>query len=134
MSHKNYVIDVNVYISYILKNKLNELFIFALENDFEVYISSELINELHDVLQRDKFKNYLKKSPIEFVNAVAQFGNLVKPKLDKINSPDPKDDYLFSLALSSDSIIVSGDKPLINWKNAPVQVITLASFLKLGLP
>ena len=25
MSRKNYVIDVNVYISYILKNKLNEL-------------------------------------------------------------------------------------------------------------
>jgi putative PIN family toxin of toxin-antitoxin system len=131
MIQKNYVIDVNIYISYILKDKLDELFIFALEKDFEVFISIELINELKDVLLRDKFKKYLKKSPLEFVNAVAQFGNLIEPGFQKIKSPDAKDDYLFCLALASESIIVSGDKPLINWKNAPVQVITLATFFKL---
>ncbi|RNI37416.1 putative toxin-antitoxin system toxin component, PIN family [Hanamia caeni] len=131
MIQKNYVIDVNIYISYILKDKLDELFIFLLEKDFEVFISIELINELKDVLLRDKFKKYLKKSPLEFVNAVAQFGNLIEPGFQKIKSPDAKDDYLFCLALASESIIVSGDKPLINWKNAPVQVITLATFFKL---
>ncbi|HZW69350.1 MAG TPA: hypothetical protein VFF57_00690 [Hanamia sp.] len=89
------------------------------------------MNELKDVLLRDKFKKYLKKSPLEFVNAVAQFGNLIEPGFQKIKSPDAKDDYLFCLALASESIIVSGDKPLINWKNAPVQVITLATFFKL---
>lgn len=131
MIQKNYVIDVNIYISYILKDKLDEFFIFVLEKDFEVFISIELINELKDVLLRDKFKKYLKKSPLEFVNAVAQFGNLIEPGFQKIKSPDAKDDYLFCLALASESIIVSGDKPLINWKNAPVQVITLATFFKL---
>lgn len=83
MIQKNYVIDVNIYISYILKDKLDELFIFALEKDFEVFISIELINELKDVLLRDKFKKYLKKSPLEFVNAVAQFGNLIEPGFQK---------------------------------------------------
>jgi len=83
MIQKNYVIDVNIYISYILKDKLDELFIFVLEKDFEVFISIELINELKDVLLRDKFKKYLKKSPLEFVNAVAQFGNLIEPGFQK---------------------------------------------------
>jgi putative PIN family toxin of toxin-antitoxin system len=83
MIQKNYVIDVNIYISYILKDKLDELFIFLLEKDFEVFISIELINELKDVLLRDKFKKYLKKSPLEFVNAVAQFGNLIEPGFQK---------------------------------------------------
>lgn len=86
---------------------------------------------MKDVLLRDKFKKYLKKSPLEFVNAVAQFGNLIEPGFQKIKSPDAKDDYLSCLALASESIIVSGDKPLINCKNAPVQVITLATFFKL---
>lgn len=131
MTQKNYVIDVNVYISCILKEKLTELFLFIIDNGFEVFISLELINELEDVLQRQKFKKYLKKSPLEFVNAVAQFGNLIEPKFLKIESPDAKDDYLFCLALASESIIVSGDKSLINWQNAPVQVITLATFFKL---
>lgn len=132
MIQKNYVIDVNVYISYILKNKLTELFIFVLENDFEVFISVELITELTDVLQREKFKKFLKKSPVEFVNAISQFGNLVESEFKNIKSPDPKDDYLFLLALSSESVIVSGDKLLVNWENAPVPVITPATFLKLG--
>jgi predicted nucleic acid-binding protein len=48
-----------------------------------------------------------------------------------INSPDPKDDYLFMLALSTESIIVTGDKPLLNWERAPVQVISLAQFKKM---
>jgi putative PIN family toxin of toxin-antitoxin system len=131
MTEKNYVIDVNVYISCILKEKLNELFLFVIDKGFEVFISIELINELEDVLQRQKFRKYLKKPPVDFVNAVAQFGNLIEPKFQNIKSPDAKDDYLFCLALASESIIVSGDKSLINWENAPVQVITLATFFKL---
>lgn len=90
MIQKNYVIDVNVYISYILKNKLTELFIFVLENDFEVFISIELITELTDVLQREKFKKFLKKSPVEFVDVISQFGNLVKPKFKNIKKPGPE--------------------------------------------
>ena len=131
MIQKNYVIDVNIYISYILNAKLDELFLFTLERDLEVFISTVLINELNDVLHREKIKKYLKKPPLEFIAAVAQFGNLIEPKFRKIKSPDAKDDYLFCLALSSESVIVTGDKHLIQWENTPVQVISLATFLKL---
>lgn len=113
------------------EGKTNRVFSFIIDKGFEVFISIELINELEDVLQRQKFKKYLKKSPIEFVNAVAQFGNLIVPKFQNIKSPDAKDDYLFCLALASESIIVSGDKSLINWKNAPVQVILWLHFSNL---
>jgi putative PIN family toxin of toxin-antitoxin system len=131
MSEGKYVIDVNIYVSYILKEKLTELFLFVLDRDFEVFISTALIDELNDVLDRDKFKKYLKTPPLEFVNAVRQFGNLTEPETVKIESPDLKDDYLFLLALSTDSIIVTGDKKLINWQNSPVQVISLAEFKQL---
>ena len=133
MSEKNYVIDVNVYISYILKDKLDELFLLVLDRDFEVFISIALINELNDVLQRDKFKRYLKKPSIEFVNAVRQFGNLIQPKPVKIESPDLKDNYLFLLAIATGSTIVTGDKPLIDWEKSPVPVISLATFLQIAI-
>jgi putative PIN family toxin of toxin-antitoxin system len=97
MTQKNYVIDVNVYISCILKEKLTEFFLFIIDKGFEVFISIELINELEDVLQRQKFKKYLKKSPIEFVNAVAQFGNLIEPKFQNIKSPPMQKMTIFSV-------------------------------------
>jgi putative PIN family toxin of toxin-antitoxin system len=97
MTQKNYVIDVNVYISCILKEKLTEFFLFIIDKGFEVFISIELINKLEDVLQRQKFKKYLKKSPIEFVNAVAQFGNLIEPKFQNIKSPPMQKMTIFSV-------------------------------------
>ncbi len=87
MSQNNFVIDVNIYISYILKDKLDELFLFVLDREFEVFISIALENELNDVLQRNKFKKYLTKPVTEFVNAVHQFGNLIQPKNIKNRKP-----------------------------------------------
>ena len=46
---------------------LTEFFLFVLERDLEVFILTALINELNEVLQREKFKKYLKKSPLEFI-------------------------------------------------------------------
>ena len=68
-----------------------------------------------------------------FINAVRQFGNFIEPEIIKIKSPDIKDDYLFLLAFSTDSIIVTGDKKLINWANSPVQVISLAAFKEIRI-
>jgi len=131
MEQSNFVIDANIYVSYITGNKLDELFLFMLERDFEVFISKALIDELSDVLKRDKFKKYLKKPVSEYVKAVRQFGYYLEPPSLIINSPDPKDDYLFVLALPTESTIVTGDKPLLNWEQAPVQVISLAQFKKM---
>ncbi len=131
MPQSNFVIDANIYVSYIIADKLDELFIFVMEKDYEVFISKSLIAELSDVLKRAKFKKYLKKPVFEYVNAVPQFGYYMKPPLLTINSPDPKDDYLFVLALPTKSTIVTGDKLLLNWKQAPVRVISLTQFKKM---
>ena len=116
MPQSNFVIDSNIYVSYIIADKLDELFLFVMEKDFEVFISKSVIAELSDVLKRDKFKKYLKKPVFEYVNAVRQFGYYIEPPSLIINSPDPKDDYLFVLALPTKSTIVTGDKLLLNWK------------------
>lgn len=128
MEYNNFVIDANIYISYILKDKLDELFLYALERDIEVFISRALIDELGDVLNRNKFKKYLKKPVQEYVNAVRQFGYLLEPPISLINCPDSKDGYLFLLAIATEATIVTGDKLLLSWKQAPAPVITLTHF------
>ena len=68
----------------------------------------------------------------EFTEAVQQFGFPVEPVQTKVKSPDSKDDYLFWLAFETKSTIVTGDKQILNWKNAPVPVISLAKFKQLN--
>lgn len=127
MNDVRFVIDVNVYISYILKDKLDELFRFAFECDFEIFISTDLLIELQSVLQREKFSKFLKKDPSSYVEAVLQFGNLTDPPFVKVESPDRNDNFLFMLAIHTNAVIVTGDKLLINWQDSPVKVISLAS-------
>lgn len=128
MHQNNFVIDVNIYVSYIIKAKLDDLFTFILERDLEVFISKRLIIELSEVLNRTKFEKYLKTPANEFVKAVVQFGNSVKPSTKIIKSPDDNDNYLFELALFTNSTIVTGDKQLLNWEKSPVPVISLTKF------
>jgi hypothetical protein len=44
MQQSNFVPDVNIYVSYIIGDKLDELFLFIPERDFEVFISNALID------------------------------------------------------------------------------------------
>ena len=103
-----------------------------MERDLEVFISQSLISELKDVSKRDKFKKYLKEPVYKYVTAIRQFGYYIEPPILIINSPDPQDDYLFVLALPTKSSIVTGDKSLLNWKQAPVPVISLKQFKKMS--
>ena len=128
MNDVRFVIDVNVYISYILKDKLDELFRFAFECHFEIFISTDLLIELQSVLQREKFSKFLKKDPSSYVEAVLQFGNVTDPPFVKVESPDRNDNFLFMLAIHTNAVIVTGDKLFINWEDSPVKVIALASF------
>jgi putative PIN family toxin of toxin-antitoxin system len=75
MHPNNFVIDVNIYVSYIIKSKL-ELFTFVLERDLEVFISRRLITELSEVLSRNKFKKYLQIPSNEFVKVCCPIWHL----------------------------------------------------------
>lgn len=130
MQQSNFVLDTNIYVSYILGDRLNEIFLFVLEMEWEVFISNALLDKLSDVLKRDKFKKYLQKPVYEYVKAVRQFGCYLDPPSLIINSPDSKDDFLFVLALPTKSTIVTGDKPLLNWEQPPFPVISLSQFKK----
>lgn len=81
-------------------------------------------------MNRDKFDKYL-KAPIE--DYIDIYSDLTQPfEIDLIfkNSPDPKDNYLFDLALQSKSVyLITGDKKLLAMETVEhVQVISLADF------
>ncbi len=51
------ILDTNIWVSYIIKSKFEELVKLIIDNDLEIYTSQELIAELYEVLNRPKLKS-----------------------------------------------------------------------------
>ncbi len=115
----NVVLDVNVIISLVLKNKLGLLLRAVAFDRVTVFASAELLDELLDVLNRPHLARYLAESPTAYFQAfeeTALFRPILKPYA---GSPDPDDDYLVALCLQEKAWLVSGDGPLLRWEAPP---------------
>ena len=133
MGQNNFVLDVNVYVSFIAGKKLYRLAKLC-EAGILIYSSSALITELEDVLKRPKIKKFLSDPPSAFTDIIREITIKIKDsdlRKIKISSPDKDDNYLFDLAFTTESVLVTGDKELLYWKKSPVAVISLNSFTKL---
>ena len=82
--------------------------------EHEVVVSEPLIEELADVLSRDKFDRYVSLEDREgFVRRVLQVATLAPVLSEVADCRDPKDNHLLALALDSESkCLVSGDGDL----------------------
>ena len=131
MKRNKFVLDVNVWVSFILGKQLAWLTKIVQSNKIELVSCAELYNELKEVLSRPKFEKYISQTDIK--EALILHSKLTKQvKNIKIVSAfaDSDDDYLLALALKAKAIfIVTGDKLLLN-KLVPesISIITLTQF------
>lgn len=100
---------------------------------YELVASERLLDEVRDVLARQKFRRYL---PVEAVSVYLERLRSSVTLLGEIEDDagytrDPDDDYLIALALVSEAdLIVSGDKHLLELEGecAP-RIVRPAEFL-----
>lgn len=82
----------------------------------ELIVSPLLLEELEDVLGRQKFRRYVGLDAVrEYVDLLRREA-LVVPDPEEpspLRSADPDDDYLIALAQSQNAVLVSGDKHLL---------------------
>ena len=132
MNKRNIVLDTNVYISSVFwEGTSYKIITKALNNDFTVIISVEIIKEIEKVLKRD-FK--LSKEEIDdIIYAIRLFTLEVKPRnrIYKIKE-DPDDNMVLECAVESKSkYIVSQDKHLLNLGNYKrIKILDPEQFLK----
>ena len=112
---KRFVLDTNVWISYIINGELEWLARYVVQNRLLIYGSPLLLAEIKKVLQYARVKKLLNLSVASYVNVVTSFVLLKEDASVTINSPDPDDNFIFSLAISNNAkAIVCGDKSLLN--------------------
>ena len=125
------IIDTNLWISFLIGRKLSSLLDLLSYPEFQLVISTELIEEIHDVVSRPKLAKYYTS---ENVNMLMKYMKDFSLSFELGNIPsrcrDPKDDYLLELALVSDAdFLVTGDKDLLEVKKiGNCQIVTAMEF------
>jgi putative PIN family toxin of toxin-antitoxin system len=129
-----YVFDTNVIVSALLFNssKPAQALRYALENG-ELLLSLDLLEELNEVLERERFSRYVtSEEREEFLDVLVERAALVEIVETVEECRDRKDDKLLELALNGQAqYIITGDRDLLVLHPfRAVAVITVDAFLR----
>jgi len=116
MQKEVFILDSNIWISYVITRRLNTLVTLIHDNQLTVLTSQHLIAEIQEVLSRPKFKKYLKHSDIKELIAIhLKLCRFVDTDETTNQLTDPKDNFLLNLYNKGKAtVLVSGDKELLN--------------------
>lgn len=132
MKSKRIIIDTNLWISFLISNKLNELDLLIDSGAITLIFSNELIEEFLEVTNRPKFKKYFKNTDIDaLLNQIQNHGELIKVKSNVNICRDEKDDFLLNLSIDSkaDYLITGDNDLLILGKIKRTNIISWSDFL-----
>lgn len=127
---KRFVLDTNVVISLIIADNIEILAIQQKKNSLEYYSCichiDEIKRNIHRLHQKGKISD-----PFTLIGNVTNFFiiNNIEHTFNK--SPDPKDNFLYDIAIQFNAVIVTRENALLSFDKSPVKTINLNSFLRL---
>lgn len=139
MRVNRYVLDANIWVSYLITNKEQILTNIVIEHRMTFYYCSELLVEIKRVLGYAHLKKYHINigNAINFIKQIGVDFVLVQPIKSYIPD-DENDNYIVALALQTNSgFITSGDKhilsqkPFLETKYKKLKILTKAEFEKM---
>lgn len=127
--------DPNVIISAALspRDAPGRLFQHWLKGGYDLIVSTSLLDELSRALAYPKLRDRIPHTEAESLLELLTREGVMTADQEMplgVSSPDPDDNYLISLAAESRSILVSGDKDLLELAGQ-IPVYSPAGFLAL---
>jgi uncharacterized protein len=119
MRNKKIILDTNLWISFLISKKLNDIDDLIYDGKIVLIFSNELIEEFLTVAKRSKFIKYFTDSDLEdLMKLFDKYGKLVKVRIQISECRDFKDNFLLSLAVDSKAdFLITGDSDLLILKN-----------------
>ncbi len=134
MKSKIYVLDTNIWVSFIIGKKIHELVKIIIDNNLKVLTCDQLIGELKDVLHRPKFSKYISKEDINEA-IIIHLKTTKKTECKNVLNGfrDRNDNYLLGLSKAGKAgYLVSGDNDILESKiKPPPLIISMKEFLNL---
>lgn len=128
----NLIVDTNLWVSFIISNKLSLLDPFLFNQKARLLFSAELIREIQETIAKPRLKKYFK------TNALEEMLSTFEPFIDLINIEstvtvcrDSKDNFLLALAKDGNAdYLLTGDKDLLDLvKFGRTKIKTITAFI-----
>ncbi|NNN20407.1 MAG: putative toxin-antitoxin system toxin component, PIN family [Acidimicrobiales bacterium] len=131
------IADTNILVSAICypNGICARLITMAIEGKWQLVTSPLILDELDEVLKRDKFRRFVEIGLSQrFVSNIAILADIINDPTESTVgvTRDPKEDFLIALTYNSPvEIIISGDKDLLELKLNEILVYSPTEFLSL---
>jgi uncharacterized protein len=130
------IIDTNLWISFIISNKLNLLDSLLFSEKGRLLFSTELITEIQLTITKPKLKKYFGTNALEeMLSAFEPYIDLVEVETVIIVCRDAKDNFLLALAKDGKAdYLLTGDKDLLELKKfGKTRITTITNFFNLKI-
>lgn len=127
------IVDTNLWVSFIISNKLKLLDPWLLSEKARLLFSTELIEELESTIAKPRLRKYFGTNALqEMLSILEPFIDLVEVTSIVTACRDPKDNFLLALAKDGKAdYLLTGDGDLLELiKFGKTKIITVSSFLK----
>ena len=132
MRNKKVILDTNLWISFLISNKLQELDFLLEKGKIRLVFSNELLEEFLTVVRRPKFEKYFSQENLnELFRLFDKYGELTEVAIQITECRDIKDNFLLSLAVESNAnFLISGDSDLLILKKIKkTKILNWADFV-----
>ena len=137
MKSKKVILYTNLWISFLISKKFDQLDKLIENKHITLIFSNELMEEFIEVASLPKFKRYFTKTDIESVLGYFDlFGKLIEVKSDIKRCRDKKDNFLLSLSIDSKAdYLITGDNDLLVLKSIrKTKILRFPDFIKTFYP
>lgn len=127
------IIDTNLWVSFIISNKLTLLDGLLFSQKISLLFSEELINEIAVTITKPKLRKYFATNGLEeMLTAFEPFIDLIKVRSSVTLCRDPNDNFLLALAKDGKAdYLLTGDKDLLELvKFGKTKIISMTTFLE----
>ncbi len=127
------IIDTNLWISFIISHKQDQLDTLLFDEKARLLFSTELIDEIQQTIIKPKLKKYFGINAFQAMFSTFEpFIDLIEVEITITVCRDPKDNFLLALAKDGKAdYLLTGDKDLLDLKKfGKTKIITIADFFK----
>ena len=131
------IIDTNLWVSFIISNKLTLLDKLLFSQKARLLFSKELIEEISATITKPKLKKYFTSNGLEqMLSTLEPFIDLIEVQCSVSICRDPKDNFLLELSKDGKAdYLLTGDKDLLDLeKFGKTKIILISTFLETIFP
>lgn len=125
------ILDTNLWISLLItKNSMLDEVLSV--KGVQILFSQKLLNELHDVTLRPKFRRYFSIDRVEeLLKEIKKYTKMIRVKTIVTLCRDPKDNFLLELAIDGKAhFLLTGDNDLLDIKQiGETSILKVQDFL-----